>query len=229
MSTYHWQMLDAGDVLAILIRESFAADSFALSGFLEPAQWRPLAANDGIELAGGSEFAYYRRAGWGTTDIPVAHYRAPAEQLPAGFESPRALRSFFVRKGIEYSAVGDIQIGPEYVLVTADPAVDFRRTRIGLEPVDDPLPVVKIRSATAASLRADAVVATVFKLPRKEGQQAIADGSILLNDEPLTSRRQQLEPGDHLLFDGRGCVELLEDAGSSRQGRVKLEFRYFPA
>ncbi len=90
------------------------------------------------------------------------------------------------------------------------------------------LPTVPLERLTAASLRADAVIASLFKVSRGEAQTAIEYGFVFRNFRPLTQRTTQLKPGDELVYRTKGRIELTDVEENSRSGRNWVSFQRYP-
>lgn len=82
------------------------------------------------------------------------------------------------------------------------------------------------KTASLASLRADAVLAAAFSVSRSLAQEAITAQKVYLNNLPLTKGDKQLSLGDKLRWQGKGRFILEETGGTSRKGRLFVTFRF---
>lgn len=144
--------------------------------------------------------------------------------------------------GLERAAVGDIRLPPEgesdaYALVLADKA-DFIaanltmagpcavRTEVcgGLPAARMQDPPRTICQATVASLRADAVLGAMLRIPRAQAAQAIAAGRVLVNHVPLRAAHERVYAQDLFTISDVGRCRLQAIGGKSRKDRIFIEF-----
>ncbi len=82
------------------------------------------------------------------------------------------------------------------------------------------------KTASLASLRADAVLAAAFSVSRTVALSAIAAQRVYLNNLPLTKADKLLHVQDKLRWQGKGRFVLEEIGGTSRKGRLFVTFRF---
>ena len=70
------------------------------------------------------------------------------------------------------------------------------------------------------SLRLDAVVAGMFRLPRTEAARQIAAGAVSLNYQECLKTDQTVREGDVLSLRGAGKGTVTGTGGTSRKGRL---------
>nr|WP_302651819.1 YlmH/Sll1252 family protein [uncultured Agathobaculum sp.] len=139
---------------------------------------------------------------------------------------------------IDRSVVGDILVHEEGadILVLEDMA-DFillhfaKAGRKQISLTREPLAEIKAAAHTekegtgsVASPRLDSVVALVFGLPRKEAQAKIEHGLVFLNNVPCLKPERQVAEGDRLTVRGVGRARVEAFGGTSRKGRVFIQY-----
>lgn len=82
------------------------------------------------------------------------------------------------------------------------------------------------KTASLASLRADAVLSAAFSVSRSTAAEAIAAQKVYLNNLPLLKGDKTISPGDKLRWQGKGRFILEETGGQSRKGRLFVTFRF---
>ncbi len=82
------------------------------------------------------------------------------------------------------------------------------------------------KSASLASLRADAVLAAAFNVSRSLAQEAISSGKVHLNNLPLLKGDKLISIGDKIRWQGKGRFILADTGGQSRKGRLFVTFRF---
>lgn len=82
------------------------------------------------------------------------------------------------------------------------------------------------KTASLASLRADAVIAAAFSVSRTLAADAIRAQKVYCNNLPLLKGDKQLSVGDKLRWQGKGRFVLEETGGTSRKGRLFVTFRF---
>lgn len=146
--------------------------------------------------------------------------------------------------GIDREVTGDILVrdedsdeGPGADIIVASSIADFilsdyikaGRTYLSCETI----PLVYVykgtgkvtyRKDTVASLRLDSVVAGGFRLSRGKAAEAVRMGLVAVNGAEALKTDMEVEEGDIISFRGRGRVTLSQVGGSSRKGRVFIEF-----
>jgi len=225
-SGFNWSQLSAEEVLTLLQRGSAAGR--VASGFLDTHQWAPLQAKRQLQIYGGYEEAQYRRITLSTDPPSVTYHVLTGAKLPKGVSRPQQFRHWCYRAGLPPDSLGDIVFGDQ-VWVIAEEDIEF--PEIGLPARREnswrppPLPPFRI---TAASSRADAIVAAAFKVSRGEAQTAIEYGFVFLNFQPLTKRKQQISTGDQLVYRNKGRAQIVGLQLNPRSGRIWVEYCSFP-
>ena len=139
--------------------------------------------------------------------------------------------------GIERDCVGDIICGDSFNAVICVPEmgayicenltkagrVGIKAREVGLEELLVENEEPKIKTATVASLRLDAVLSAAFGLSRGKTSELIAAGKVNLNHLLCEAPAKELNEGDLLSVRGLGRVRLVEVGGISRKGRVFLK------
>ena len=82
------------------------------------------------------------------------------------------------------------------------------------------------KTASLASLRADAVLSAAFSVSRTQAQDAVRGQKVFLNTLPLLKPDKLLSPGDKIRWQGKGRFVLEETGGTSRKGRLFVTFRF---
>lgn len=75
---------------------------------------------------------------------------------------------------------------------------------------------------TVASMRIDAVIASIWNLSRGQAQEAIASGKLRVNWLEAIRGDRQLVEGDVLSLRGKGRAKLQEVSGLTKKGRLRL-------
>ena len=139
--------------------------------------------------------------------------------------------------GIERSKVGDIQITDEgAVVVVKEGIVSFlldewkrigrydvsvqRHDHYSISPNVD---YIEERD-TVASMRLDAVVASLYHVSRTVASEAISAGLVAVNGVLIQKPDHLLSPADKLTYRGKGRIRLLNTSGQSKKGRIVLSF-----
>lgn len=222
---FDWSNLAPDEVLLALRGLSEGA----ASGFLDTHQFSVLLDNPELRLNGGHPAAQYRRASLEAQPALIM-WTCRRSDLPEGLGSARAIRQAWRSAGEAAWAVGDIIVGSESCWLASLPEAPVRGLIPAFEPGDTAteLPGVQPERLTAASLRADAVIASLFKVSRGEAQTAIEYGFVFRNFRPLSQRTTQIRQGDELVYRTKGRIQIAEMEENSRSGRNWLSFRRFP-
>ncbi len=170
---------------------------------------------------------------------------APLRVLRIGFDprfgSPghRDLLGAMLGLGIERDCLGDICLeeGCAYAAVYA-PMASFLcsnlekagRCSVTVEETDDPLPAPKagkLQRVNVPSLRLDACLQQVLRLPRAKAQELVRAGRVQRNWEEETRTDALLAQGDMVSVRGAGRFRLLDVAGESRKNRLFIDVESF--
>lgn len=138
--------------------------------------------------------------------------------------------------GIDRSILGDILMQGSGCQVVCDKTmagwlidnfhkvamVPVKVEEIPLSEIQPPKQTAKEVRATVASLRLDAVGAAGFGISRSKMVQAVEDERTEVNWVPAKSPSQAVKAGDIISIRGRGRIEIVEQTGMSRKGRIGL-------
>ncbi|MBE7062712.1 MAG: hypothetical protein E7390_02845 [Ruminococcaceae bacterium] len=119
-----------------------------------------------------------------------------------------SLADFFAT---HYTSAGRVSLS-----VTALPLTDLAL------PATEPV----FKTASLASLRADAVLAAAFSVSRTLAADAVRAQRVFVNNLPLTKGDKLLSVGDKVRWQGKGRFILEETGGTSRKGRLFVTFRF---
>lgn len=143
--------------------------------------------------------------------------------------------------GIERSILGDIlmQGAGCQIIVDSDmaPWLKDNFTKVAMVPVqveeipfdqlELPKKTAKEVRATVASLRLDAVGAAGFGISRAKMVQAVEGERTEINWQPAKGPSQTVKVGDIISIRGKGRIEIKEQTGTSRKGRIGLLIERF--
>ncbi len=142
--------------------------------------------------------------------------------------------------GVDRAGVGDILAdeGGAQIIVRSSLA-DFFAThytsagRVHLSVSIFPITALSVpetepvyKTASLASLRADAVLAAAFSVSRTLAADAVRAQKVFVNNLPLTKGDKTLAIGDRVRWQGKGRFVLEETGGTSRKGRLFVTFRF---
>ncbi len=142
--------------------------------------------------------------------------------------------------GVKREGIGDILVSDSgaQIIVRASLADFFSANytsagRVHLSVSACPISSLEIpaqepvyKTASLASLRADAVLAAAFSVSRTLAADAIRAQKVYLNNLPLLKGDKPLSVGDKLRWQGKGRFILEETGGTSRKGRLFVTFRF---
>ena len=142
--------------------------------------------------------------------------------------------------GIDRRKIGDIAVSDSgaYVFASSDiagyiAAID-KISRCGVKAEIVPLseceiaePEFELIGIVAASMRLDAVVASVLKLSRKNASDFITSGRCFVNHFEILRTDYGLSEGDLLSLRGFGRVEIVGAEGETRSGRLHIKIKKF--
>ncbi|MBE7025369.1 MAG: hypothetical protein E7408_04875 [Ruminococcaceae bacterium] len=142
--------------------------------------------------------------------------------------------------GVDRAGVGDILVEDTgaQIIVRASLA-DFFAThytgagRVHLSVSTQPISALSIpdtepvyKTASLASMRADAVLAAAFSVSRTLAAEAVRAQKVFVNNLPLVKGDKLLSVGDRVRWQGKGRFVLEETGGTSRKGRLFVTFRF---
>ena len=202
----------------------------------------------GFQLLGGYEHAERRLAifgdeqqcGYGPRQLIACVEIRPLSGKFVGLPGHRDYLGALLNLGLRRSVLGDIVIGTEaaYVFCLSKLAEIICRelNRVGRNTVvcrqvaglaAAVLPEPEETVLNVASLRLDALLASVWKLSRSESQQLIAAGRVWVNDRQTGVPSLQLKPEDKISVRGYGRFFFLGEDGQTRKGRSRVRLRIY--
>lgn len=98
---------------------------------------------------------------------------------------------------------------------------------IPLRELRIPQPEVKFIRDTVASLRLDAVCASLFRIPRTRATEAVRAGKVFLNQRPCVQPDKEVQLGDKITLRGMGRGEVDDILGESRKKRIVISLKKF--
>ncbi|NLJ69563.1 MAG: photosystem II S4 domain protein [Firmicutes bacterium] len=98
---------------------------------------------------------------------------------------------------------------------------------IDLEQLEAASQQVKEIRATVASLRLDAVAGAGFGTSRSQMVRDIKGGKVRVNWKPVENPARSIEIGDVISIRGKGRLEVAEQLGLTRKGRISLLLRRY--
>lgn len=137
---------------------------------------------------------------------------------------------------IQRECIGDILVGEHgadlIVLKEIAPFLLMNYTKAGrkhiqteeipLDAVAIPKPEIDSFRDTVASLRLDAVCASLFRISRSKSAEAIRSGRVFLNQRPCVHPDREVEEGDAITLRGMGRGRVEEILGESRKKRIVI-------
>ncbi len=150
--------------------------------------------------------------------------------------SHRDVLGALMNLGIKRETVGDIVFDDGIIIVTKTATAGFiveNLTRIKHSTVTatltDTPPVAVIEekvkeTTTVPSMRADAVISSVFNTSRTLSAEAIEKGLVQLNSAILTKPTVTIREGDTVSWRKKGKRKILSIVGESKKGRVIISY-----
>lgn len=142
--------------------------------------------------------------------------------------------------GIEREMLGDmIAEGGKAVIIAKRQIAGYIKdnlSKIGKYPVNvtlhDKYEIVETKdyetgSDTVASMRLDAVIASVFKMSRSGAAEAISNGMAAVNGITSTKPDVSVKDGDKLSLRGKGRVVIEKNNGVSKKGRIRFLYKKY--
>ena len=80
---------------------------------------------------------------------------------------------------------------------------------------------------TVSSLRLDGVVAAFFNLSRSTAAETVNKGLVYVNSSQCLKGDFMLKEGDKLVLRGKGKTVLTEIKGTSKKGKIKIEYKRY--
>ncbi len=143
--------------------------------------------------------------------------------------------------GIKRSQLGDILVREEgadvLILKELGPFFLSELERVGNQPVAveikdlDQLQVVSVPREevrmTVSSLRLDNLTSAAFRVSRGDASEAIRQGLIFVNGLPQSKPDRNLQPGDKLVFRGKGKIILSDILGNTKKDKIAVVIQIF--
>ena len=80
---------------------------------------------------------------------------------------------------------------------------------------------------TVSSLRLDGIIAAFFNLSRSTAAEAVGKGLVYVNSSQCLKGDYILKEGDKIVFRGKGKTVLSEIKGTSKKGKLKIEYKKY--
>ncbi len=143
--------------------------------------------------------------------------------------------------GLRRDCIGDILVGEHgadvivlreivpFLLLNYEKAGRKRLTvsEIPLAALIVPEEKVRFVRDTVASLRLDAIVAAMFRLPRAKAADAVKAGKVFVNQRQCLRPDYPVAARDRITLRGSGRGEVDEVLGESKKGRVVVSLKLF--
>ena len=169
------------------------------------------------------------------TDFALALLRIHADQRFHKLEH-RDLMGSLLNAGLKREKFGDMMVDSDGAYaVVAEEVADFIRTqvtqihrtpvrieRIGWEAFTPPVSQYVQKTIIVSSPRLDAVIAEASHLSRAKALLPIRAGKVKVNWKVVDDPSHALAVGDMVSLAGFGRFKLLEVAGTTRSGRVRI-------
>ena len=139
-------------------------------------------------------------------------------------------------KGIERDALGDVLVEGAEAYSFCLPSlqeeiaslqeVGPHKVQVEFVPLSSMnfSPHIEIRHGTISSNRLDGIVSEMFSCSRAQAQEAIDAGKIFLGASALHQKDMEVEEGAILTFRGKGKAVFCKEKGSSRKGKILIEY-----
>ena len=163
-----------------------------------------------------------------------AAYRPRFETL-----THRDVLGAFMHQGIEREQLGDIVMTQDAVYVAVsdsisgyliDQVTKIRHTSLRFERYEGVLhhtPSFEVRQYNVSSLRMDAVVAALCRLPRAKAASLIASGMVKVNDLPLETSSSLCHNNSTVSIRGHGRFQFIEVKHTTKKNRFVIEVRVY--
>ncbi|NLK08287.1 MAG: photosystem II S4 domain protein [Firmicutes bacterium] len=242
------QEKETGSRILDLAAQAYEGNKPAYSDFLNP---REQEIATGI-VRGTDFLAYYFDGGYSTAErrrLAVFPNYFPRERIEVPLKAlavtgtaeftgvtHRDFLGAVLGCGIRREKVGDIiltdrgaqiVLAPEVAVSVENTLQSVQRVPaianpIELEQLDVAPKQIKEIRTTVASMRLDAVAGAGFGTSRTQMVREIKRGTVRVNWQPVENPAQEIQEGDILSIRGRGRVEVAEQMGLTRKGRIHL-------
>ena len=171
-------------------------------------------------------------------EFPVCVLKA-SYQPRFGKLTHRDVLGAFMHQGIERAQLGDILIEERDIYVMAmepisayliDQVTKIRHTSLRFERYEGVLhhtPSFEVRQYNVSSLRMDAVVAALCRLPRAKAASLIASGMVKVNDLPLETSSSLCHNNSTVSIRGHGRFQFIEVKHTTKKNRFVIEVRVY--
>ena len=184
--------------------------------------------------------------------LPSYLEEAPAEEIACFRIEPRAAkfaealshRDFLgalMGLGIKREMLGDLAVTENCAQLVALSAVrvvllreltEVKHTKVRVIEIDrDELSAVRrteIRSVNAVSMRADVLIAAVWRLSRTQAKESFARGEVFRNGIELSNPSAELKAEDFVSLRGKGKFKLCgTEARVTKSGRLYVDIAYY--
>lgn len=143
--------------------------------------------------------------------------------------------------GIKREKLGDIFVGADkgFIVVHKDiaPYICLNLSKIGRESVrlrevdfseiEIPEKSFRDKVITVSSERLDSILSEIYDLPRSKGVSLIQSDKVKVNWQPVQSNSKAVYARDMISTRGFGRAEVLEDLGTSKKGKKRLNIRIY--
>ena len=143
--------------------------------------------------------------------------------------------------GLRRDGIGDILVGDHgadiLVLKEIAPYLLTQYTKAGrkslqveeisLDQLIVPEEKVRMLRDTVASMRLDAIAASLFRLSRAKAADAIRSGKVFVNQQECLRPDKEVQEKDRITLRGTGRGEVDEMLGESKKGRIVVSLKRF--
>lgn len=197
-----------------------------------------------FELYGGMEFCERVMIRFGSeemcgyvADFPIETIMIkPLNEKFADNLEHRDFLGAIMNLGIDRSTIGDIFVNSKHAcLFCEDKVADYiieelikvRHTNVRCEKIQDIpadfIPVYEEHKFSAASERADGIVAAVFKLSRSKSSECFKAGKVFVNGGTVYNSDTRLKEGDVVSLRGFGRFVYKGIENTTRKGRLQIK------
>ena len=143
--------------------------------------------------------------------------------------------------GIERDVIGDILVHENGADIIAMKSIsdyllaNFTKVasaslKISVDPIQNLIPPTirtELVRESVASLRLDNMLSAVFNVSRSAASEAIARGTVFVNDIEASKPDMRISEGDKLVLRGKGKAYFREQGGMTRKGRLSVLFEKY--
>ncbi len=175
------------------------------------------------------------------TDFPIGYLKI---SVKTGIGKPLSHRDYLgaiMGLGIEREKIGDLLISEnqafivshidilDYIMHSLDSISRYGKVTCDIiqkENIPDFKPDYKSINATVSSLRADAIIASGFKISRSTAAKLIASQRAMCNGVMIT-QSSPINEGDICTLRGYGKIKVHEIGSTTRKGRIKVNIYHY--